>query len=84
MEYKVLVTILVPEVEKNFEVYLPVNKTIGEVLKLINKLINESTSGIFPMKNNLALCNSFTNEVYRFNKFVRDTDIRNGTQLVFY
>ena len=36
------------------------------------------------MKNNLALCNRFTNEIYPFNKFVRDTDIRNGTQLVFY
>lgn len=84
MEYKVLVTILVPEIEKNFEIYIPVNKTIGEVMKLINKLINESTSGIFPMKNNFALCNRFTNEVYSFNKFVRDTDIRNGTQLVFY
>jgi hypothetical protein len=84
MEFKVLVTILVPEIERNFEVYLPVNKTIGEVLKLINKLINESTSGIYPMKNNLALCNRFTNEIYPFNKFVRDTDIRNGTQLVFY
>ena len=42
MEYKVLVTILVPEIEKNFEIYLPVNKTIGEVLILINKLINEN------------------------------------------
>ena len=84
MEFKVLVTILVPEIEKNFEIYLPVNKTIGEVLKLINKLINESTSGIYPMKNNLALSNRFTNEIYPFNKFVRDTDIRNGTQLVFY
>ncbi len=84
MEYKVLVTILVPEVEKNFEIYIPVNKTIGEILKLVNKLVNESTSGIFPMKNNIALCNRFTNEVYSFNKFIRDTDIRNGTQLVFY
>ena len=37
MEFKVLVTILVPEIERNFEVYLPVNKTIGEVLKLIKK-----------------------------------------------
>ena len=84
MEFKVLVTILVPEIEKNFEIYLPVNKTIGEVLKLINKLINESTSGIYPKRNKLALCNRFTNEIYPFNKFVRDTDIRNGTQLVFY
>lgn len=84
MEYKVLVLILVPEIEKKFEIYLPVNRTIGDVLRYINKLINENTSGIFPLKNNAALCNRFTNEVYSFNKYIRDTDIRNGTQLVFY
>lgn len=84
MEFKVLVTVLVPEIEKNFEIYLPVNKTVGEVLRLINKLINESSSGIYPIKDNIALCNRFTNEIYAFNKFIRDTDIRNGTQLVFY
>ena len=84
MEYKVLVLILVPEIEKKFEIYLPVNRTIGDVLRYINKLINENTSGIFPIKNNVALCNRFTNEVYSFNKYIRDTDIRNGTQLVFY
>lgn len=84
MEYKVLVLILVPEIEKKFEIYLPVNRTIGDVLRYINKLINENTSGIFPIKNNVVLCNRFTNEVYSFNKYIRDTDIRNGTQLVFY
>ena len=84
MEFKVLVTILVPEIEKNYEVYLPVNKTIGVILKYINKLLNESTSGVYPIKDNLALCNRFTDEVYDINKYIRDTDIRNGTQLVFY
>ena len=84
MEYKVLVLILVPEIEKKFEIYLPVNRTIGDVLRYINKLINENTSGIFPIQNNVVLCNRFTNEVYSFNKYIRDTDIRNGTQLVFY
>ena len=84
MEYKVLVLILVPEIEKKFEIYLPVNRTIGDVLRYINKLINEITFGIFPIKNNVVLCNRFTNEVYSFNKYIRDTDIRNGTQLVFY
>lgn len=84
MEYKVLAIILVPEIERKFEVYLPVNKTVGEVLKLVNKLINESTSEVFPIRDNIAFCNRFTNEIYPFNKFIRDTDIRNGTQLVFY
>jgi len=84
MEYKVLVTILVPEIEKNYEVYLPVNRAIGDVCKLINKLINEDTNGVYPITNTIALCNKFTSELYPYEKLVRDTNIRNGSQLVFF
>ena len=80
MEYKVLVTILVPEIEKNYEVYLPVNRAIGDVCKLIN----EDTNGVYPITNTIALCNKFTSELYPYEKLVRDTNIRNGSQLVFF
>lgn len=84
MEYKVLIKLLVPEIEKTFEIYLPVNKTVGDVCKLINKLINETTSGVYPIKDKVALCNRFTSEFYSHEKYIRDTNIRNGSQLVFF
>jgi hypothetical protein len=83
MEYKVLVKLFVPEIEKIFEVYLPVNKTIGEICIMLNKLINEATSGDFPIKNNIILCDRFTSNFYNCNYYLRDTDIRNGSQLIF-
>lgn len=84
MEYKVLVKVFVPEIEKTVEVYLPVNRTISEVCKLLNKLINEISSGAYPIKENVALCNRITSEFYTSSMYVRDTNIRNGAQLVFF
>lgn len=84
MDYKVLVKLLVPEVEKSYEIYLPINRTIREVCKLINKLINEDTSGLYPIREDLAICNRFTSEIYKYETYIRDTDIRNGSQLVVF
>ena len=40
MDYKVLVNIFVPETEQVFEMYIPINKTVSQVLILAIKLIN--------------------------------------------
>ena len=37
-----------------------------------------------PITNTIALCNKFTSELYPYEKLVRDTNIRNGSQLVFF
>ncbi len=84
MDYKILVKMLVPEVEKTYELYLPVNRTILDVCKLVNRLVNEDTSGAYPIREDVKICNRFTSEIYGYNMYVRDTNIRNGSQLVFF
>ena len=84
MDYKILVKLIVPSVEKNYELYIPINRTIGDVCKLVNQMINEDTSGIFPIREDLKLCNRFSPDIYPYNQFVRDTNIRNGSQLVLF
>lgn len=84
MDYKVLVKLLVPEIEKSYEIYIPVNRTVGEVCLLINKLVNEDTSEIYPLREKVALCNRFTSEIYQMSSYIRDTNIRNGSQLIFF
>jgi hypothetical protein len=84
MDYKVLVKLIVPEVERSYELYIPVNRTILEVIQLSNQLVHDDTDGIFPMQENIHLCNRFTSEIYASNVYVRDTNIRNGSQLVLF
>ena len=84
MDYKVLVNIFVPEIEQNYEFYIPVNRHIEMVIKIINKAISDLTFGQFPEKDNLQLCNRRTGQVYDNGHYVRNTDIKNGTQLVLF
>lgn len=81
MEYKVLIKLIVPEIEESYEAFIPVNKTVGEVLILLNQLVN-NFSGIYPIKKGMLLYNRHTGNVYGGNKLIRETDIRNGTELV--
>ncbi len=82
MKNKVLVHISVPEIDEEYDIYLPINKKIGNVLLLLNKAINELSNGVLPLSNNNSLYNSFTGERYSFDVLVIDTNIRNGSRLV--
>lgn len=84
MDYKVLVSVFVPEIEEKYEFYIPVNKHIDSVIILMNYAINEIMYGQFPIRNNLQLCNRRTGQVYSNGNYVRNTDIKNGTQLVLF
>ena len=83
MDFKVLIKLYVPEIEEVYEMFIPVNRTIGEVSLLLCKLIND-ISKVYPVKENLNLCNRYSNVIYDNRELVRNTDIRNGTELVIF
>jgi len=84
MDYKVLVTVYVPEIERNFEFYIPINRRVELVIQLLNLAINNIMFEEFPIKDNLQLCNRRTGQIYDNGYYIRNTDIRNGTQLVLF
>lgn len=84
MEYKVLIKLFVPQIEQCYEMYIPVNRTVGQVIELMNKVVNDISSGIFPVKDGLNLMNRRDNVIYDYGQLIRETNIRNGSELVMY
>ena len=82
MKNKVLVKISVPEINECYDVYLPVNRTIGNVISLICHSIYELSNGTFNGTNRTFIYNSLTGEKYASNLLIRDTNIRNGSKLI--
>ena len=82
MDNKVLVKLLVPELEKEYDILLPVNRKIGNIIIMLNKAINDLSKGEYPISNNDGLYNVDTKELYEANKQLIKTNIRNGTKLV--
>lgn len=82
MKNKVLVELFVPTIDEIYNLYLPVNRKIGNIIALINKSLSEITNGEFIGNEQTMLYNRSTGEMYTANVFLRDTNIRNGSSLV--
>ncbi len=82
MKNKVFVKIIVPEIDKSYDVYLPVNKKIGNIIILLNQSISEMTDGELELSKENELYNRLTKERYLPNTLLINTNIRNGSELV--
>ncbi len=81
MNFKILVKLIVPEIQEEYELYIPINKTVGYCTKLFMKMITERYN-VFPEETKANLYNRRTGEYYKSSLLIRNTNIRNGTELI--
>lgn len=81
MEYKVLVELFLPEIEETYEAYIPINKTVGEVFGLLMGLIRNQHEEL-PDDTKPKIYNRHNYRRYYNKEVIRNTDIRNGTELI--
>jgi len=82
MKNKVLIELLVPEIDEVYNIYIPVNKKVGNVIQLLNKALYELTDGSYVCSDSNFLYNVYTKERYQVDNIIMETDIRNGSRLV--
>lgn len=82
MKNKILIKLSVPEIDEEYDIFIPVSKRIGNVILLINKAIIEFSSGEYILKDTYSLYNKETGQRYDERLLVRETDIRNGANVV--
>ena len=81
MEHKVLIQLIVPELEEKFDVFIPITKRVGNIVALLAKAINEL--GInYKLTPSMGLYNRRTAQLYNPNDIIYNTDIMNGTILI--
>lgn len=81
MKNKVLVRLIVPELDTSFDVFLPINEVIWRLKILFIKSVSDLSSFSLPENVNYILLNKDTGKIYKNNELVLNTDIRNGTEL---
>lgn len=82
MKNKINVDIIVPSINETYNLFIPINKPVGEIIKLLNQSINELTNNDFPISNKLSLVNLNTGEIYNTSKIVKENHIEDGSRLV--
>ena len=79
-ENKVNIELIVPSIGEKYDLFVPVNKTVGEFIVILNQTINEITKH-FPLSNNLSLFNVKEGIIYKNETEIINTSIKNGAIL---
>ena len=82
LENKVLVSVNVPRLESDYDIYVPVNRKIHFVIGMIKDTLVELSQGSFNKNEPCLLYNRETGDAYDMNILVRDSDIRNGSKVI--
>ena len=82
MNNKILVEVFVPMLGEEYDVFIPINKKIGNVIRLINEGIVDLSNGCFPIKKNILLYSKVNGQVLDPNKNVKEVGLVNGSQVI--
>lgn len=78
---KLLISIEVPSIEQNFDLFIPINKKMGTIKKYVIKSIHELSGGILKEKTYLFF-DIDTGIKYPNNVYVKDSGIKNGARIM--
>lgn len=78
---KLLISVEVPSIEQNFDLFIPINKKMGTIKKYIIKSIQELCGEILIDKQYLFF-DIDTGVKYGNNMYVKDSGIKNGARII--
>lgn len=84
MNYKVTCEVVFPRLSTTLDVSIPINKTIEYICKMLDQLIHEAIAQNYIPRDTSIIVNKRTGTVYDKNVLVKDTDIGNGTKLIYF
>ena len=79
---KVLIELEIPLIEKKYDVFIPINKKVGTIKKLIENALIELTDNAYFPKEDSNFYSKETGTIYDVNQTVRDTDLKNGSRII--
>ena len=81
MNYRVYLIIETPILDKRYELLVPIDKKIHELINLLKKNIPELSENYYKNKKP-NLFNKSTGELYNMNLVIKNSNIKTGTRLV--
>ena len=82
MDNKALVEISVPAAGSSYDVYIPLDIRMSEVLKLVSGLLSELSSGKYKATADAVLCDAESGIIFNGNREAAELGIKNGSRLM--
>ena len=82
MNNKILVEIYIAKLDKYYDVFIPCNKKIKNVLALIVNALSQMTGYEFPVDYHVALVNKINGQIFNPENTFKELGILNGSKLL--
>ena len=78
---KLLIEVYVPSIGRAFDIFIPHNARVFELLPLISTVVTKLADGLF-VPDKVVLCNGDTGKIYNNDMTVSDMQLKNGSRLM--
>lgn len=79
---KILVEIFLPAANMSFDVYIPVESKMSEILTLVSSLLSELSDGKYKATKDAVLCDTQTGIIFNINMAISELGIQHGSKLM--
>lgn len=84
MKNKVLISLVVPTLMEEFEIFIPVNEQVSKIKYLIINSLSDLTDNEFDKNKSYSLIDPEKGIVYTNDMIIRETDLKNSKKIVLY
>ncbi len=81
MDFRVYVIVEAPILDKKFEMLVPIDRRIHELITILKKTI-PSLNESYYASHSPSLYNKSTGEIYDMNLIIKNSNIKTGTRLL--
>lgn len=82
MNNKALVEISVPAANRKFDVFIPMESKMSEVVKMVATALSDLSDGKYKATNEAILCDADTGIIFNINMEIAELGIKNGSRLM--
>ena len=84
MKNKVLIKLIVPALNNEFEVFIPVNERVNKVKELLLKALIDLSDSDFDYNRTYSLLDPELGTIYDSRLPVRETNIKNAKRIILF
>jgi len=81
MEFRVYVIVEMPVLDKKYELLVPIDRRIHDLITVLKKAIPELSSDYYERREPVMISKT-SGDVYDMNVVIKNTNIKNGTRLI--
>lgn len=82
MNEKALVEISVPAAAQKYDVYIPLESKMSDVIKMVAAALSDLSDGKYKATEDAILCDAKTGIIFNINMEVAELGIKNGSHLM--